>query len=488
MFKRIIYITFLLIGILNAATITSDKDSYTNNESILVNFSEMTGLHDDWIGIYRQGSESNWGNVVAWHWTGDTSNGTVTFENLPVGQYEIRAFYNNSYNLEANKSISVTGNVDPATVTTTKDIYTPDEAIDASYTNMSGNQEDWIAIYPKGSANTWGNMIQWAWVPGTVEGTHQFTKLPVGEYEVRVFFNNSFNLEASHEFSVQEAQNTELSLALTKNPLDPFELIHVEFNNFRGEGSDWIGIFPVGADNQKESAIEWRDAKSLVSGTLTFNGLPAGTYEARAYFATLHKKTITFTVQNQALERVLYEDAEDGIDPQWVHYAGIYPITLTQGANGSAHAIRTRAYWSNGTNPSGYYFPFANSTKKLKFLDLDLRIGVSSHIGNFGVVIDTKNGTRRIIWATWMNHQNGHGGNDLSGNATPSEPFTNDGYLLMYPGPTDYYLATRNGNYIHYKINVEETLRRLEPDNELLRIRLFTTAGGDYDNLALTSQ
>jgi hypothetical protein len=104
------------------------------------------------------------------------------------------------------------------------------------------------------------------------------------------------------------------------------------------------------------------------------------------------------------------------------------------------------------------------------------------------VVIETKNGGRRIVFASWMNHSDGHGGNDLSGNAIPRDPFLHNGYLQVHPGPTDYYLDTRDGTFIHYKINIEEKLRILEPDNELLRITKFTTSGGDYDNLSLVSQ
>jgi hypothetical protein len=41
--------------------------------------------------------------------------------------------------------------------------------------------------------------------------------------------------------------------------------------------------------------------------------------------------------------------------------------------------------------------------------------------------------------------------------------------------------------FVHYKINLEEKLRVLEPDNEFLGFINFSTSGGDYDNLALTS-
>ena len=579
MLKRIILLTFLFANILSAMTISSQKDLYNSNEKINIIFTQMEEQNQDWIGIYHKNSNNEWKNVINWAWTNDVADGNIEFNRLPVGEYEARAFYNNSFTLEGKVAFEVSNNgALNTTVTSNKDIYTTEEAIVASYDKMSGDNQDWIAIYPKDSSTSWGNMIQWAWVPGTIKGTHTFKKLPVGEYEVRVFFNNSGTLEASHAFQVVKAEakpatvttdkesytteenilstftnmsgddedwiaiypagssnawanciqakwtNAQENGTQTFNPLpvgeyevrlffnnsydleashkfsvketafllksrkdtyNPIELIHADFDNMRGTASDWIGIFHLNAPHSKENAIDWKYAKSQVKGELSFNGLPAGTYEMRAYFATKHKKTLTFTVRNTAPVVIMYEDAEDGIDPRWVHYAGRYPIQLLNGgAKGSAHSIRHRGYWENGSNPSGYYFPFGNVEKKMKFLELDMRIGISSHLFNFGVTIDTKDGSRRIIFASWMNHP----GNNMSGHAVWRKPFhTSNGYILMNPGPTDYYLATRNGHFTHYKINIEKTLRILEPDNELLKITGFTTSGGDYDNLSLVS-
>jgi len=62
-----------------------------------------------------------------------------------------------------------------------------------------------------------------------------------------------------------------------------------------------------------------------------------------------------------------------------------------------------------------------------------------------------------------------------------------NGYQHNHPGPTDYYLDTKNGQFIHYKIDIDAKLKVLEPDNELISITLFTTAGGDFDNIALSA-
>ncbi len=184
---------------------------------------------------------------------------------------------------------------------------------------------------------------------------------------------------------------------------------------------------------------------------------------------------------NRTVETKMYMTAEEGIDPAWVHYSGKYEIQhITPGANDSKGAIHLRAYWENGSNPSGYYFPLTPVLPKGKVLELDMRARWTPH-SNFGVVIETKDGTRRVIWDASFNKQE-EGDN-------PIEPFhSSNGYVLNNPVPTDYNFGVENTQaWIHFKINVEKVLRYLEPDNELISIRLFTSTGGEYDNIAIST-
>ncbi|CAA6826710.1 MAG: No hits [uncultured Sulfurovum sp.] len=502
MLKKIIYMSIVFVSMLSSASVNTDKERYESNESIIVNYSEMEAQSSEWMAIYPASSSNDFGNIIQWKLSNADVNGSVTFEALSLGTYEVRVF--NNADFLVSKQIVVEEDALTTTLETTKDIYLADEEIVAVFDNMSGNADDWIGIYPAGSSNAWENMLQWEWIEGgLVTGTQAFEAMPVGDYEVRVFFNNSFTEEAVYAFSV-EAPVVLVDLAVSKNSYDPFELIHVEYNNMRGMSSDWIGIFSIGADHEKMNALEWRDAKSLVSGNLSFNGLIAGTYEVRSYFDNLHQETITFTVQDTVAVSTLYDDFEDGIiDPRWTRYAGPAMQILNVGANGTVHAqiqaaiagqhsMRHTRDYRGGLNYAGYYFTFGEVDQKMKFLELDMRIGNSSHVFAFGVKIKTKFGDRRIEFASWLNHTlpsgqqviRGPYGNVLEGHR---QAFTQDNYLHVHPGPTDYYVGTRYGDFVHYKINIEEKLRVLEPDNELISITLFTTSGGDYDNLTLAS-
>ncbi|CAA6818616.1 MAG: No hits [uncultured Sulfurovum sp.] len=487
--------------------ISTDKEIYMIDEDILVSFKNLKGQNNEWMAIYPTESSNDFANIISWKLTNATETGNVTFEALAKGTYDIRIFEGADFVIE--KTIVVNDDAIASGVETTKEIYLTNEQIVALFENMSGGNDDWMGIYPAESNNDWQNMLQWEWIRGDIFGMKTFEPLAVGAYEVRVFFNNSFNTEASYAFRVEAAEVKVLDITLEKNIYDPFELLHVNFENMEGEASDWIGIFPVGANHQQQSAIEWRSTNSLIDGQLSFNGIEAGAYEARAYFDNVHQKTVAFTVREKEPVRVLYDDFEDNvIDPRWVRVTGKDMTLLNVGATDLAvghtqrqlavngqRSLRTYRDYRGGLNHSGYYFNFGNPDANLKFLQVDMKIGESSHVFAFGVKLNTKFGERRVEFASWLNHTlpsgqqiiRGPYGNVLAGHR---EAFMVNNYLQVHPGPSDYYVGTSgvgggSNMFVHYKINIEEKLRLLEPDNELLGITLFTTSGGDYDNLAL---
>jgi len=107
--KSLLVITLLLLNNLSAATLTTDQETYLTTQTIKVTFKGMDNHHKDWIGLYPIDTDMHWKNLLKWAWTQDKSEGTLTFKNLPAGDYELRAFYNNSYDLEAKKVFKVKG-------------------------------------------------------------------------------------------------------------------------------------------------------------------------------------------------------------------------------------------------------------------------------------------------------------------------------------------------------------------------------------------
>jgi len=276
----------------------------------------------------------------------------------------------------------------------------------------------------------------------------------------------------------------------SKDSFQAKENVIINFTNMEAKNQDWIGIYPKESNNDWANVIAWKWTNDVKEGKLDFGPLAARSYEARAFYNDSLKLEARreFKVngnanannnENGGEDHILYDNMENGLDKRWVKYAGNAPAKIIKpGAQGSANSIRVRAR-------SGYYFDFGRPATKLKFLAIDTRIGVASHIGNFGVLVKTKKGNRRIIFSSYMNHP----GNRF--NLPPAQwdkPFISEnGYQHNHPGPTDYFMETKNRKFIHYKINIDAKLKILEPDNEIVSILLFTTAGGDFDNIALSA-
>ena len=91
----------------NAPKLTTSRRVYFKNESVIINFEGMSMDKNNWIGIYKKGEKTLAQNNVAWQWTGERESGQLIFDNLPQGEYDIRAFYNNTYTVQQIKSFKV---------------------------------------------------------------------------------------------------------------------------------------------------------------------------------------------------------------------------------------------------------------------------------------------------------------------------------------------------------------------------------------------
>jgi len=206
--KKIIISLMLTLSLINATTITTQKTNYSIGDNIIISYSDMLGDSEDWIGIYEKGSSTDWENMKKWDWTDGKANGTLSLgtDGLAPGDYEIRAFFENLFNIEASFDISIQNNNIETSVSSNKVSYIAGESIDITYSNMLGDSEDWIGIYEKGSSTDWENMKKWDWTKGTPDGTLTLdtNDLAAGEYEVRAFFDNKFEIKASFDISISE--------------------------------------------------------------------------------------------------------------------------------------------------------------------------------------------------------------------------------------------------------------------------------------------
>jgi hypothetical protein len=483
--------TFSVIGepiALPDVNLTTDKNSYLNTETITVTFSNMQGNTTDWIGIYPAGASYEFENVVAFKQTGGDINGSVSFTNIPVGNYDVRAFFNNTLGQEATTGITVTA--DPSyhevNLTTTKETYLTTDTVTVTFQYMQGNTTDWIGIYPAGASYEFENVVAFKQTGGEINGSVSFTDLPEGNYDVRALFNNSLHTEASTSISVIIDPNYhDINLTLNKSIYAQNELVYINYNYMEGNPTDWIGIYPAGASYAFENVIDMKylggnvqgeialggfPANTTLSGFTPMPGLPAGDYEIRAFFnnSLTQKAMVPFTVTNQAVVSTMYEEANGAISPDWIHVSGPYPPEYYSGV------VRLRAKWIAGPiNTSEYTLPFTvpNTTKKVLELDVG-GVGRWTPHFNVGVIVQTTNGERRMLWDSFLNHYN------VSANK--------QGSVLSYPTYVELQRNTANSRK-HFRVNVDKYLKILEPDNKVLSISAFFATGGDLDNIKLSS-
>lgn len=116
-------ISSALFSVRKPPTLTPTKEAYSPGEPIKLTFTNPNATRWDWIGIYRKGDEAPAVPSIFWFYTdgtktGDTSlsEGSLEFdESLPgAGDYEIRLYANDSYELLADDTFSIGGDAPPA--------------------------------------------------------------------------------------------------------------------------------------------------------------------------------------------------------------------------------------------------------------------------------------------------------------------------------------------------------------------------------------
>ena len=483
--------SFNVLG--SEVVISTDKNQYRVDEEIQVNFEHMFGDSEDWIAIYPKGSSNDWANVLDWEYTEGLKDGQFTFDELPLGQYEVRAFYSNSYRVEAKYQFNVEPKV---SVQIDKNEYITEEKIHITFEHMFGNLQDWIAIYPKGSSNDWENVVTWSFTNGDKSGQLNFDVPPVGQYEVRAFFKNAYRLESNVSFTVKDLEEV-VSVQTDKQVYDTSEEINVTFEHMFGDVGDWIAIYPKGSSNDWKNVKDWTYTEGLINGELSFKKLPIGHYEVRAFFKNSYtlESSHAFEIQLSDVNSTVYENGDNGLSPHWIHQSGDYaPIYVDNDGFNSIGALALVTEWVyNTTNLALYYLPLNNTTQKILEMDIGglsnfhipnkpaTQIGYMSHFA-IGVGIHTTDGKRRMLWDSFLNHQN------VDPYRTTNEDGSN--VWLYYPSPVEHvrgFFGIDIHQWDHFRVDIETELKILEPNNEVISVDYLFLTGGFLDNIKLSS-
>jgi len=98
---------------------------------------------------------------------------------------------------------TIGGNGLPLPIKTVQDTYNVDETVSITVDTPLSGDEDWVGIFRVGASNDWANVIAWNWVgQGNTVLSRNQKPMPAGEYEIRLFFHNSYQDEARYQFHV----------------------------------------------------------------------------------------------------------------------------------------------------------------------------------------------------------------------------------------------------------------------------------------------
>lgn len=211
------------------ATLTTDKTTYTEGESILVNAS---GSGKDWVGIYLESDSVGSIDSIRWYYveghnenydisTAGTNDSRSDYLSLPEGKYTIYLLENDGYNVLANVTITITKA--PAvekTLSTDKDEYTEGDPI---LVTATGTGNDWVGLFKKDEIPGGDNVfsIYWYYVAkgGNSSGdakklqdgelhdnNSDLANLPAGEYKLYLLENDGYNSLATKTITIKAAE------------------------------------------------------------------------------------------------------------------------------------------------------------------------------------------------------------------------------------------------------------------------------------------
>ncbi len=202
-------------------------------------------------------------------------------------------------------------------------------------------------------------------------------------------------------------------------------------------------------------------------------------------FLSLFMLLLTACGSGETKSFMLYEDAEGGLNPQWIVKRGDTTPTRIVAHNNSQYAIHLPVSWyqdANGNwhNPHEYHLPLHN--EQASYLEVDVG-GTGEEVPHYvlGVIIKSSYGKRTLLWDSWYNHQGlkAHMSTNEDGSAS-----------MVFPSPIELvrgfgYESTTT--WSHFSVNIIAYLQQFEPNNQLIEVETFVATGGDLDNILLAN-
>ncbi len=189
---------------LQSVQLSSDKRSYNIGESIRVSLENVSGEDNNWVGIYKKGEQSGWDNVYDQKWFYFRDGTLDLTAPSKGGDYEIRLFYNDTLNVEKSIPIKVLAK---SHLNISKKDYLKNETITINLSSIDGEDNNWVGIYKKDDQSAWDNVYDQKWFYFRNGSLKLQAPANSGDYQIRLFYNDSLNVEEFVDFTVKDGQD-----------------------------------------------------------------------------------------------------------------------------------------------------------------------------------------------------------------------------------------------------------------------------------------
>jgi hypothetical protein len=241
-------------------------------------------METDWVGVYKKGTSTAWKNVLKWYWVKDIKCDnpdnchalSIEDLHLPEGSYHVRYMENNSYKISDEYQLHIEKNKKPKVFIKAHEYLNGNASIFLRYQYIDKiSNKDWVAYYKKGTSTAWENVIKWYWVkdlkcsnPDDCHDVLPPEDLALGDYEVRLFKNNSFTTFGQPlSLHIRKVNSTLESISAYSRSKGT---IHMDFSGLgkflQPNPKDWIALYKHTDSNEWGNVVQWVWAKDINLG------------------------------------------------------------------------------------------------------------------------------------------------------------------------------------------------------------------------------
>ena len=245
--------------------------------------------------------------------------------------------------------------IGPATLGVDQPSYTFASPVTLTWSGMTTNATDWVAIAPAGSPLT--TITKWTYTNGAASGSVQLEGPGSGgSYVARGFSNDSYTLQGeSDPFTVQDPGSTMATLSANQTTYGLADPISITWSGLPGNQQDWIAIAPQGWPVNDQA--DWQYTGGGTSGTTVFpdglapTGYPGGSYVARAYLNntfTLVGQSAPFVIGSLVTTNKSAYNIQENITVTWQNLPGNAQDWIALAPAGSPATTVTRWVYTGG--------------------------------------------------------------------------------------------------------------------------------------------